>query len=346
MVKVTPVVARDVPIYKEWVGTLAAQVSARIRALVSGYLLTRDYAEGSRVQKGDLLFEIDPRPFQAALDQAQAKLAQDRAQAARTSWTVQRYAPLAKQKAISEQEYHDAVQANAAAEAQVEADQAAVEAAQLNLGYTRITAPITGLADVAQAQIGDLVGPSGPVLTTVSDIDPIRVYFNVSEQAYLAYRHRYTNELARASHEQNVTLQLILADGSVYPRPGSFYFAGAEVSPTTGTIQIAGLFPNPSYLLRPGQFARVRAMTQLERGALVVPQQAVTQLQGMYQVALVDAQNRVHVQAVSVGPRVGSQWVIEQGLKPGQRVVVEGTEKVREGMLVNPQPLSTPPPPE
>jgi membrane fusion protein, multidrug efflux system len=340
VVQVVTVQAHDVPIYKEWIGTLAEQVGATIRAQVSGYLLTQDYAEGNQVEKGALLFQIDPRPFQALLEQARAKLAQDQAQQSRTRWNVERYAPLAKENAISQQEFNDAVQADLAAQAQVKADQAAVDAAQLNLGYTRITAPITGLAGVAQAQIGDLVGPNGPVLTTVSDINPIRVYFTVSEQAYLAYRHEYTNAAARATHEEHLTLHLVLADGSVYPQPGRFYFAGPEVSPTTGTIQIAGLFPNSGNLLRPGQFARVRARTAIQQGALVVPQRAVTELQGTYEVALVDAQNRVHIQAVSVGQQVGSDWIIDKGLQAGERVVVEGTEKVKDGMVVNPQPAA------
>lgn len=327
-----------VPIYKEWIGTLDGYVNAQIRAQVTGYLLTQNYAEGSEIKRGQLLFQIDPRPFQAALDQAKGKLAQDEAQQSRTQWDVERYAPLAKQNAISQQEYNDAVQANLAAQAQSKADQAAVEGAELNLGFTKITSPIDGIAGTALAQIGDLVGPGGPVLTTVSTIDPIKVYFTASEQSYLAYRREYTNETERATHEQSLELQLVLADGSVYPHPGRFYFAGREVNPTTGTIQLAGLFPNPGYVLRPGQFARVRAKTQTREGALLIPQRAVSQLQGSYQVDTVQPDNKVHVQTVSVGERIGSRWLIEKGLKPGDRVIVEGTQKAKEGVAVNPRP--------
>jgi len=331
---------REIPIYREWIGMLEGYVNAQIRAQVVGYLHSQDYQEGGEVKKGDLLFEIDPRPLEAALAQAKSKLAQDEAQESRTKWDVERYAPLAKQKAISQQEYNDAVQSNLAAQAQVKADQAAVEAARLNLEFTKITSPIDGLAGIAQAQIGDLVGPSGPVLTTVSKIDPIKVYFTASEQAYLAYRRAYTNATERAAHEQEVQLQLVLADGSVYPYSGRFSFAGREVNPTTGTIQLVGVFTNPSYMLRPGQFARVRAMTQLRKDTLTVPQRAVSELQGSYQVAVVDEHDHVHLQPVTVGEQVGSDWVIEKGLRPGDRVVVEGTQKVKEGMAVQAQPYT------
>jgi membrane fusion protein, multidrug efflux system len=331
---------REIPIYREWIGTLEGYVNAQIRAQVVGYLRSQDYQEGSEVTKGDLLFEIDPRPFEAALAQAQAKLAQDEAQESRTRWDVERYSPLAKQNAISQQEYNDAVQSNLAAQAQVKADQAAVEAARLNLEFTKITSPIDGLAGIAQAQIGDLVGPNGPVLTTVSKIDPIKVYFTASEQAYLAYRRTYTNATARAAHEQELQLQLLLADGSLYPPRGKFFFAGREVNPTTGTIQLVGVFPNPGYTLRPGQFARVQAITQLRKDTLTVPQRAVSELQGNYQVAVVDEHDHVHLQSVTVGEQVGSDWVIEKGLHPGERIVVEGTQKVKEGMAVQAQPYT------
>jgi membrane fusion protein (multidrug efflux system) len=333
-VEVVTISPRDVPIYKEWIGSLDGYVNAQIHAQVTGYLLTQDYVEGSEVKKGDLLFQIDPRPFQALLDQAKAKLAQDEAQESKAKWDFERYAPLAKQSAISEQEYNDAVQANLAAQAQVKADQAAVESASLNLGFTRITSPIDGLADVALAQIGDLVGPNGGLLTTVSTINPIKVYFPVSEQDYLSYRRQYTNAVERAEHEKSLELQLLLADGSVYPLAGRFYFAGREVSPTTGTLQMVGLFPNPEDILRPGQFARVRAETSIRKGALLVPQRAVAELQGSYQVATVDDQSKAHIQPVTVGDRIGSEWIIEQGLKAGERVVVEGVQKVKEGAPV------------
>jgi len=337
-VEVIKIQPTNVPVYKEWIGTLAGDVNAEIRAQVSGYLLSQDYTDGSQVAKGQLMFQIDPRPFQALLDQALSKFAQDQAQASRTQWDVERYAPLAKQNAISQQEYHDAVESNLAAQAQVKADQAGVEAAKLNLEFTRITSPIEGLAGIAQAQIGDLVGPNGSILTTVSTINPIRVYFNASEQSYLAYRRQYTNAMERAVHEQGLELRLILADGSDYAYPGKLYAVGREVNPTTGTIQVIGLFPNPGYVLRPGQFGRVRARTQIRSDALVVPQRAVTQLQGTYEVATVDNQNKAHIQPVTVGEQLGSAWVIEKGLRPGERVIVEGAQKVKEGIPVNPQP--------
>ena len=339
VVQVVTVSPQDVPIYTEWVGSLDGYVNAQIRAQVTGYLLAQDYVEGSEVKKGDLLFEIDPRPFQAVLDQARGKLAQDEAQYGKTQLDVKRYTPLAGQNAISQQELDDAVQANLSAEAAVKADQAAVETASLNLGFTRIAAPIDGVAGLAQAQIGDLLGPTSGVLTTVSTINPIKVYFSVSEQAYLAYRRQYTNTAERATHEQGLELQLILADGLPYSLPGKFYFAGREVNSTTGTLLVAGLFPNPDGILRPGQFARIRAKTELRTGALVVPQRAVNELQGSFQVAVVDTQNKVHLTPVTAGAQVGSNWIIEKGLHPGDRVVAEGTLKVREGLTVDPQPF-------
>jgi membrane fusion protein (multidrug efflux system) len=339
-VQIVTVRPQDVPIYGEWIGTLEGYVNAQIRAQVTGYLLTQNYIEGSEVKKDELLFEIDPRPFQAILDQAKARMAQDQAQYGKTQLDVRRFEPLAKVNAISQEELDNAVQSNLAAQATVKADQAAVEAAQLNLNFTRITAPIDGLAGIAQAQIGDLVGPSGAVLTTVSTIDPMKVYFTASEQAYLAYRKLHTNVVERQTHEQELQLELILADGSVYPERGRFVFAGREVNPTTGTLQLIGLFPNPNFLLRPGQFARVRAQTQIRKGALLVPQRAVSELQGSYQVATVDAQNKVHIRPVKVGERFGSDWIIDQGLQPGDRVIAEGTQKAKEGAVVNPQPFT------
>ena len=342
-VLVLTVKPQDVPVYKEWIGTLDGLVNAQIRAQVTGYLLTQDYTEGSHVKKGVLLFQIDSRPFEAALSQVNAKLAQDQAQQSRTHWDVERYEPLAKKNAISQQEYINAVQSDLAAQAQVKADEASIQTAKLNIEFTRITSPIDGLAGIAQAQIGDLVGPGGPLLTTVSTIDPIKVNFITSEQAYLTYRRQYTNATERATHEQELELQLILADGSVYPHKGKFVFAGREVNPTTGTIQLTGLFPNPDSILRPGQFARVRAKTQTRKDALLVPQRAVSELQGSYQVAVVTDQNgtnRAHIEPVTIGERIGSNWIIEKGLKPGDRVVVEGTQRAKEGAVVTPKPFT------
>jgi membrane fusion protein (multidrug efflux system) len=345
-VQVVTVKPQDTPVYKEWIGTLEGLVNAQIRAQVTGYLLTQNYDEGKQVKKGDLLFQIDPRPFEAALSQTEAKLAQDQAQQSRTHWDVERYEPLAKKNAISQQEYINAVQSDLGAQSQVKADEATIQSAKLNIEFTKITSPIDGLAGIAQAQIGDLVGPGGALLTTVSTIDPIKVYFITSEQAYLTYRRQYTNATERATHEQELELQLILSDGSTYPHPGKFVFASREVNPTTGTIQLTGLFPNPDAILRPGQFARVRAKTQIRKDAILVPQRAVNELQGSYQVAVVNddnGTNKVHLQTVTVGERIGSDWIIENGLKSGERVIVEGTQKAaKEGTAVIPKSYQPP----
>jgi RND family efflux transporter MFP subunit len=335
-VQVIIIAPTTVPIFEEWIGTLDGFVNAQIRAQVNGYLLAQNYAEGSEVKKGDLLFQIDPGPFQAELDQALAKLAQDQAQSEKTALDVKRYTPLAQEQAISQEELDNAVQADIGAKAQVKADDAAVENARLNLGFTKITSPIDGLAGTALAQIGDLVGPSGSVLTTVSTIDPIEVYFQVSEQSYLTFWRRL---IGATNAAENSPLQLIFSDGSVYPQKGTFYYADRAVNPNTGTLQIFGLFSNADFTLRPGQYGRVRAQTQTITNALVVPQRAVAELQGTYQVAIVDETNTVHLESVKVGAQVGANWIIESGLKPGDRVVVEGTQKAKEGAVVNPKPF-------
>jgi len=335
-VRVITVTSTNVPVFQEWIGTLDGFVNAQIRAQVTGYLLSQDYVEGALVKKGDRLFQIDPRPFQAALDQALAKLSQDKAQLGKTQLDVKRYTPLAKEQAVSQEQLDDAIQANLAAEGQVKADEAAVQTAQLNLGFTRITSPIDGLAGVALGQIGDLVSQSGGVLTTVSTINPIKVYFQASEQSYLTFWRRYVT-----GTEKSVTLplELILQEGTVYPEKGKFFFADRQVNPTTGTLQIAGIFPNRDSILRPGQYGRVRAQTQTKTNVVVVPQRAVSQLQGSYHVVVVDNQNKAHVQAVKVGEQTGSQWVIDSGLNPGERVVVEGLQKAKEGAAVTPEPF-------
>lgn len=329
----------NVPIFEEWIGTLDGLVNAQIRAQVTGYLLTQNYSEGSQVKKGDLLFQIDPRPFQTALDQAQARLAQDTAQKEKTEMDVKRYTPLAKEQAISRQELDNAVQANLGAAAQIKSDEAAVENAQLNLSFTRITSPIDGLAGTAQAQIGDLVGQSGPVLTIVSTINPIRVFFQVSEQSYLTFWQRF---VGGQGTNDDLSLQLILSNGSVYPQPGRLLFVDRQVNPTTGTLQVAGVFSNASYILRPGQYGRIRGQTGTRTNILLVPQRAVNELQGTYQVAVIGQTNRVHLQSVEVGEQVGRDWIIQRGLKPGDRIVVEGLQKAKEGTVVNPQPFPGP----
>jgi membrane fusion protein (multidrug efflux system) len=332
---------RDVPIYQQWIGTLDGYPNAQIRAQVTGYLMKQDYAEGSHVKQSDLLFEIDPRPFQAALDQASAKLEQDQAMLGKTELDVKRDAPLVKQRAVSQEELDNVVHANLMAKAAVAADKAAVESARLNLSFTRITSPVDGIAGTAQAQIGDLLGPGSAVLTTVSTIDPIRAYFSISEQSYLAFCHQFTNAAERAASRGEMELQLILSDGSTYPASGKWLFTSRQVDVNTGTLQIAGLFPNPDYILRPGQYALVRAKIETRHGAILLPQRAVMELQGSYQVATVDAQNKAHIQSVQVGEQVGNDWLIEKGLAPNDRVVAEGTQRVKEGTVLDPQPYKT-----
>ena len=337
-VLVLTVSPRDVPIYQQWIGTLDGYPNAQIRAQVTGYLMKQDYAEGSHVKSGDMLFEIDPRPFQAALDQTLAKLAQDQAMMGKTELDVKRDTPLVKERAVSQEELDNAVHANLMAKAAVAADEAAVESARLNLSFTRITSPVDGIAGTAQAQIGDLLGPGGAVLTTVSTIDPMRAYFSISEQSYLAYCHQFTNAAERAAYRGEMELQLLLSDGSTYPAPGKWLFTSRQVDVNTGTLQIAGLFPNPDYILRPGQYALVRTKIETRHGAILLPQRAVMELQGSYQVATVDAQNQAHIQSVQVGEQVGNDWLIEKGLAPNDRVVAEGTQRVKEGTVVDPQP--------
>ena len=351
-VEVVRVEQKDVPIWNEWVGTLEGFVNAQIKPQVTGYLLRQTYQEGSFVKKGQLLFEIDPRTFQAALDQTKAQLAnaeqqlaQAEANQVKAQLDVNRYTPLAKEQAVSQQDLDNAVQGNVAAQAQVRSAKAQIDAAtaqmaaaQLNLGFTKIVSLIDGIVGVAQAQIGDLVGPTS-LLTTVSTLDPIKVYFPVSERGYLNYIKENPDAVKRAEHERHLGLEMILADGSRYPHEGSFSFADRQVDVKTGTLRLQGLFPNPGNILRPGQFARVRAITTTKKGALLVPQRAVTELQGGYQVAVVGKDNKVEIRPVKVGERIGPQWIIDTGLKSGERVVVEGIQRVKAGMTVNPKPL-------
>jgi len=374
-VEVVRVQQKDIPISREWIGTLDGMVNAAIKAQVTGYLLTQNYTEGSFVRKGQLLFEIDPRPFQAALDQtqgqlsqstgqlaqakaqliqSQAQLAQAQANQRRTQLDVDRYIPLAKQQAITQQDLDNATQNNLAAQAQVdsakaqietakaqiqaadaavEAAKAAVEAARVNLGFTRLASPIDGIAGKAQVQIGNLVSPAGGTITTVSTLEPIKAEFTVSEQEYLSFNRR--------AHDLNrLQLELILADGTTYPQKGKFLFADRQVDPSTGAILLIGQFPNPGNILRPGQYAKVRATVGTVENALLVPQRAVTELQGNYQVAVVGDGNKVAIENVKVGDRVGTQWLINEGLKPGQLVIADGVMKVRPGIQVNPKPFA------
>jgi len=353
-VEVVQVEQKDVPIFGEWIGTLDGFSNADVKAQVTGYIMRQGYQEGAFVKKGQLLFEIDPRPFQATLDQAQGQLAQARAQLAnaqavqgRTQLDVERYTPLAREQAASQQDLDNAVQNNlaakasvATAEAQIKTAEAAVETAKINLDFTRLTAPIDGIAGQAQLQVGALVNLNSAPVTSVSTVEPIKVYFTVGEPQYLAWRRRFPTDATRAEADKNLRLELILADGSTYPQTGTFYFADRQVNESTGAIRIAGLFSNPGNVLRPGGYAKVRAVIRIQQDALLVPQRAVSELQGGYQVAAVDDHNKVSIRTVQVGDRVDSQWVITDGLKPGERVVAEGVQKVHAGMQVNPKPFA------
>lgn len=340
-VEVAEVVVKDVPVTREWVGTTDGLVNAKINAQVQGYLIRQNYQEGSVVKKGQVLFEIDPRPFQAALEQAKGQLAMAEGQFYTAKANLEKIRPLAAVNAVSKKDLDDAIGREASARAAVQAAKAAVLKAQIELSFTRVTSPIDGIAGIAKAQLGDLVGaPGGPELTTVSTVDPIKVYFPISEQEYLRFTRKGK---ARGDAEPpQAGLELILADGSLFPSPGKVSFADRQVDERTGTIKVAALFPNPGHLLRPGQFAKVRALLETQKAALLVPQRAVRELQGRFQVAVVGPDNRVDLRWVKVGERLGSLWVIEEGLKPGERVVVEGLQKVRAGMPVIPTPHQEP----
>src|SRR6185312_12890628 len=395
-VEVVRVEQNDVPVYSEWIGTTEGMVNADIKAQVTGYLLRQDYREGSFVKKGQLLFEIDPRPLQAVVnqakgdlanfegrvkqpisqfDQAQAQLAQANSQRLqaeanhrKTQLEVNKYRPLLEEKAVTQQSFDTADQANdatkaqvdavksqikaatagvgtakaaiIAAKAQVESSQAAVRTAELNLSFTRIVSPIDGIAGIAQAQVGNLLSTTSAPLTTVSTVDPIKVFFTLSEQQYLAFNKRNLIEARRGASVAQVQLELILADGTNYPQSGSFFFADRQVDQKTGAIRLAGIFPNPGNVLRPGQYGRVRAVTATKPAALLVPQRAVSELQGGYQVAVVGGDNKIEMRTVKVGERSGQQWIIEEGLKAGEIVVVEGTQKIKPGAVVNPKPFT------
>lgn len=344
-VEVAEVVQKDVPIQMEWVGTTEGSNNALIRAQVSGYLMKRPYTEGSFVKKDDLLFELDPRKFQTALDQALGELAKAQAQFMKTKQDVDRDRPLAKEGAISQKELDDSIQAHAAAKGSVAAAKAAVEQAKLNLGWTRITAPIDGVVGISKAQIGDLIDVNTE-LTSVSTLDPIRVYFPVSEQEYFEAAEKIQQgykDRQQGKEYSLALLELVLGGEKVYPHKGQFHLVDRQVDTKTGTIRVAALFPNPNNLLRPGQFARVRAVTRTKEKAILVPQRAVTEMQGSYQVAVVTPENKVDIRPVKVGHRSGSMWIIDHGLKPGERVVVEGLQKVKAGMTVDPKPFQDQP---
>lgn len=339
-VVVTDVAVQDVPITMEWIGTTEGAVDAEIRAQVSGYLIARDYEEGTAVAHGALLFRIDPRPYRAALDQARGDLGRAEAFLEKSRLDVERYTPLAEEGAVSQQELDNAIQARRSGEAGVQAARAAAEKARLDLSFTEIRSPIAGIAGVARAQLGNLVGPGDPEpLTVVSQLDPIRVSFPLSEREYLRFAEGIRDAVERRdTGRPEARLELILADGSTWPHAGRAVPAAAGVDPRTGTILVRGEFPNPDRILRTGQYARVRAVTEIRQGALVVPQRAVSELQGVFQVAVVDGDNKVSLRVVEPGPRFESGQVIEKGLEARERVVVEGIQKVRAGALVNPMP--------
>jgi len=340
-VEVAPVVVRDVPVMKEWIGTLDGYVNAEIRPQVEGYLLRQAYKEGSFVRKGTVLFEIDPRQFQASLDQMRGELARNQAALARAKLDVQRFTPLVAEKAVSQQELDNALSAERQAQANVDAARANVERAQLSRDWSKVVSPIDGIAGIAKAQVGNLVTPQ-TVMTTVSQVDPIKVYFSPSEQEYLQWSQ---NGGQIGGARSKGILQLVLSDGKEYPQRGDILLQDRSIDPRTGTLQVAGVFPNPDRLLRPGQYARVRAVTSVRRGAILVPQRAVSELQGSYQAAVVGPGNKVEIRPIETADRIGSSWVVTKGLSPGDRIVVEGTQKVRPGAVVEPRPVPPEQPP-
>src|SRR3977135_1827274 len=322
---------KEVPMYSEWVATLDGYVTAEIRPQVSGYITKQNYTEGSLVRKGQVLFEIDPRPFQATLDRAKGDLAQAEVQLGKSTLDVERDTPLAKARAIAQSQLDNEVQAKLGAQAAVESSRAAMEQAALNLEWTKVTSLVDGIAGIAQVQIGNLVGPNS-VLTSVSQVEPIKAYFPISEREYVLVQ----KESNAASSKHTIrffgtSLELILTDGSVYPQKGKILLADRQVDPSTGTIRIVAAFPNPGNMLRPGQYGRVRVETNMKKGALLLPQSAVAQSQGSYQVAVVGSDHKVSMRTVKPGATVGTMWVIDEGLKPGEQVVVEGLQKIREG---------------
>ncbi|HWO33358.1 MAG TPA: efflux RND transporter periplasmic adaptor subunit [Candidatus Acidoferrum sp.] len=331
-VTVTPVVKKDVEIQQEWVGSMLGNVDADIRPKVDGFLLKQLYAEGSYVNKGQRLFELDSRQTQASVEQAKGKLERARASLAQAQIDVKRYTPLVVQRAISQAELDKAISMERAAKAEVDADQAVLDNANLNLGWTTVTSPISGIAGISKVGVGDLMTPI-TVMTTISNVDPINVDFSIVEQDYMRFQRE---KLGRAAGR---SLQLILGDGTVYPQRGRALLVNREVDSRTGTIQVRAEFPNPGNVLRPGQYARIRAVTEVRKGALLIPQRAVAELQGVYQVGVVGADNKVTVKAVNLGPQVADAWIVESGLQAGDNVIVDGLQRLRNGMTVAPAPF-------
>jgi membrane fusion protein, multidrug efflux system len=336
IVEVVEVTQKDVPVYGEWVGTLDGYVNATIRAQVSGYLIKQNYKEGDFVKKDQVLFEIDPRPFQAAIEEAKGQLAQAGARWQTAKANLARIRPLAEQGAVSKKDLDDAIGTEESTQASVVSAKAALDKAQLNLDWTKVTSLIDGIAGIAKAQIGNLVGPGSiEELTTVSTVNPIKCYVSLSEQEYMWAEERRS----RSKQVGKVALDLVLSDGTTYPYKGEVAFADRQVDVRTGTIRVIATFPNPQNLLRPGMFSRVRAEIGIKKAAPVIPQRAVSEIQGRYLVAVVSPENKVAIKPVKVGQWFGQLWVIDDGLKAGEKVVAEGTQKVRDGMVVSPKPF-------
>src|SRR5215475_8008888 len=336
-VEITPVTQQDVPVYTECIASLDGYVNAQIQPQVTGYLMTQSYREGTVVHKGEVLFEIDPRPFEASLQHSKGQLAEAEAQLGKTKLDVARDTPLAQESAIPQAQMDNDIQANQAAEAMVAAAKAQVVQAELNLGFTKVRSLVDGVAGLAKAQIGDLVGPTS-VLTTVSQVEPIKAYFAISEQEYLRFANRISEfAQGRRTPGGQKNLELLLSDGSVYPRKGWVLLADRQVDPKTGTIRLAGAFDNPGGVLRPGMFGRVRAVTGVDKDALLVPQRSVVETQGTYSVVVVDSNNQASIRPVKTGERVGQMWVITEGVRAGEQVIAEGIQKAKEGGTVRPK---------
>ena len=342
-VLVTIVTPQDVPRVLERVATLDGFINANINAQVQGYIISRDYTEGSVVKKGDLLFRIDPRPFEAALGQAKGTLAKDKANQVKAEADEKRAFDLFKKKVISDQERDTAIAAAGSSRANVEADQAAVETAELNLGYTKVTAPIDGLVGFANNQVGDLVGPTTGPLTTVSQLDPIKAVVAAGEGPFTDFVSRHPDPKERNEYVKTLDFDLFLGNGELYQHKGKFYALDRSLDPKTGSIRYYVTFPNPGNILRPGQFGKVRFVADMKKGAMVIPQEAVNELQGGYQVAVVDQDNKVSIRPVKLGERIGAMWEVNEGLKPGDKVVVQGLQKAREGSLVAAKDWTPPP---
>jgi membrane fusion protein (multidrug efflux system) len=342
-VLVTTVAPRDVPRVLERVATLDGFINANINAQVQGYIISRDYQEGSVVKKGDLLFQIDPRPFEATLAQAKGTLARDKANLAKADADEKRALDLFKKKVISDSERDTAIAAAGSSRASVEADEAAVKQAEINLSYTKITAPIDGVTGFANNQVGDLVGPSTGPLTTMSQIDPIKAVVTAGEGPFTDFVSRHPDATERNAYVKTLEFELILGNGEVYPRKGNFYALDRSIDVRTGSIRYYVTFPNPGNVLRPGQFGNVRFVADMKKGAMIIPQEAVNELQGSYQVAVVGDDNKVSIRPVKMGERIGAMWEVTEGLKPGDKVVVQGLQKAREGSTVSTKDWTPPP---